>query len=217
MESHTFAQEVPKGTIPKRYQVFFEFDATQRLFFTAVRSYESSDKAKDTAKLDKALAALQSFIDKYPEKVRYTPNAMYMLGDLRAIQNRPKDAQKQFVKVIRQFPDTTIALKAQLEIGRLFFEQEDYAKARTAYESTLLMELNVATLKNKFGERRAKARQLGYRELQKRYAHPLALYMIAKTYLKQGNPAHATQTFRRLVEEHPKHYFARKAQRWLEQ
>jgi TolA-binding protein len=41
--------------------------------------------------------------------------------------------------------------------------------------------------------------------------------MIAQTYLKQEDLAHAIQTFERLALEYPEHYFARQAQWWLEQ
>ncbi len=217
MELHAFAQKLPEGTVPKRHQVFFEFDAAQRLFFTAVRSHKLEDKTKQTVTLDEAATALQGFIYKYPEEDSYTPNAMHMLGCLWVIQERPKDAQEQFETAIRQFPNTTIALHAQLDIGRLFFDRGDYAEAREVYEAALLMELDMEALKAKFGERRAKLRQLGYQELQKRYAHPFALYMIAQTYLKQEDLAHAIQTFERLILEYPEHYFARLAQWWLGQ
>jgi outer membrane protein assembly factor BamD (BamD/ComL family) len=163
MELHVFAQESPEWTIPKRYQVFFEFDEAQRLFFMAVRSHKPEDQAKQTVTLDEAATALQNFIAKYPEEDDFTPNAMHMLGCLCVMQERPKDAQEQFETVILKFPNTTIALHAQLDIGRLFFDGGDYAKARVAYEAAFLMEPDVEALKAKFGERRAKRDNLDTR------------------------------------------------------
>jgi TolA-binding protein len=217
MELYAFAQESREWTISKHHQVFFEFDAAQRLFFMAVRSHKPEDQVKQTVTLDEAATALQGFIAKYPDEDDFTPNAMHMLGCLWVMQRRPKDAQEQFETVILKFPNTTIALHAQLDIGRLFFDGGDYAKARVAYKAAFLMEPDIEALKAKFGERRAKARQLGYQELQKRYAHPFALYMIAQTYLKQEDLARAIQTFERLALEYPEHYFARLAQWWLGQ
>ena len=169
IELHTFAQESPEEIIPEDYQVFFEFDAAQRLFFTAVRSHKFETQEKQAVILDEAAAVLEDFIDKHPEEVDYTPNAMHMLGVLRVMQERPRDAQKQFEMVILKFPNTTLVLHAQLDIGRLFFDRGDYAKARAAYKVAFLIELDMEALKAKFGERRAKVRQLGYQALQEQF------------------------------------------------
>ncbi|MFA5959555.1 MAG: tol-pal system protein YbgF [Tatlockia sp.] len=101
-------------------------------------SYLAAYELVKNKRFDEALAAMQTFIQQYPQG-GYTANAQYWLGELYMVKNNYPKAISHFETVLKQFPSSSKAAASTLKIG--------YALAASGKEGDARMRLQ-QVLKN---------------------------------------------------------------------
>ena len=160
---------------------------------TPALQLEYAMKFWDGKKYDKALDEFKKLVKAYPQATQ-APDAQYYVGRCQEEVQNYYDAFKAYRKVIQVYPASTRTeeiLEREYRIGNLFFEGEKRkllgAKVVSGLDSAI--EVYAAIVDD------APFSAQG----------PLALYKLGMGYKIQGQYQLASDTFQRLVEEHPQH------------
>lgn len=79
-----------------------------------------------------AAQGMQDYLKAYPQG-KFVPNAYYWLGELYLISGKSQQAFTAFQTITTKFPKSNKAADANLKLGSLYQEQQQWAKARQAY------------------------------------------------------------------------------------
>ncbi|MCK4420431.1 tetratricopeptide repeat protein [candidate division WOR-3 bacterium] len=154
------------------------------------------------------LSMHKSFIDKYPNSPR-TPSLLLKIGEYYTAAARPRKAISFFEKILNDFSDSEIFIKALFDLERVYLSM---GKAGEAIE-LLEKQLPVRT-----EEREEIHRELGdiyykignsdkaiqhYREIKSKGILPYALYRIGLIYFELGLFRESRIPFRRLINAFP--------------
>lgn len=112
--------------------------ATARLDTAAIRfriSHEEShtkgkalDLSSYTREMKAAIATLTRFLDRFPKENR-RHEALYMRGSAYAEAEDKKNAQKDFLKLVRDFPESSHSSAAYMKLADFAIEDENHKKA----------------------------------------------------------------------------------------
>lgn len=160
---------------------------------TPALQFEFAMKFWDEKKYDKALDEFKKLVKLFPQATQ-TPEAQYYVGRCQEELRSYFDAFKAYRKVIQVYPAskrTDEILEHEYRIGNLFFEGEKrkLLGAKIVPGLDAAIEVYAAIVDD------APFSAQG----------PLALYKLGMGYKIQGQWQLASDTFQRLVEEHPQH------------
>lgn len=99
-------------------------------------SYLAAYDLVKNREFDKAVMALKSFINNYPQG-GYTANAHYWLGEVYLTKEEYNSAIQQFEAVLNRFPHSSKSSAASLKLGYAFAESGDTDSARKHLKSVV--------------------------------------------------------------------------------
>ncbi len=77
---------------------------------------------------DQALAAFEAFTSAYPTDALSGP-AFYWMGEIMAVQGKPREAANQYIATLKQFPKGSKAPEAMVRLGATLYTMGDAAEA----------------------------------------------------------------------------------------
>jgi len=166
-------------------QAFAEFDRLNTEEYKnypelqAEASYKGAYCLNRLGRDDEAIARYNTFVTEYPGS-DFVTAAYFDLGSIYAKQKDYDNARQNYELAIQNTNDLGLRAEIQNEIGRNYYEQEDFQNAIVAYQKLLDPEQNPENL------------------------HLLEAKMgISDSYFKLQNWAEAIPWYQRLVNEHP--------------
>lgn len=93
--------------------------------------YDQAFKLLRGAQYDKAIAAFEQFLKKYPDGP-LSDNAQYWLGEANYVIRRFPEALKDFQQVVSRYPDSPKVPDAELKAGFTHYELDQWDEARKA-------------------------------------------------------------------------------------
>lgn len=161
-------------------------------------------------KAEQAVTTFQESLTKFP-KGRFLEDSRFGLARSLELLNRPKDAIKEYQQLVN-FPEGKRIAEAMFNLGMLYFQQADYAKAAEIFTqltdqfpaSTLmpLSQLNTGYAYYSLGKWdlakknfEASAKSLAYRDT--------ARFWLAQTYKSQNDYKQAAKILQSLIHNKP--------------
>ncbi|HIE28750.1 TPA: tetratricopeptide repeat protein [Candidatus Poribacteria bacterium] len=166
-------------------QAFAEFDRLNTEEYKnypdlqAEASYKAAYSLKQLGRDDEAITRYNTFVTEYPGS-DYVTAAYFDLGTIYAKQKDYDNARQNYELALQNTNDLGLRAEIQNEIGRNYYEQEDYQNAIVAYQKLLDPEQNpegLHLLEAKIG--------------------------IADSNFKLQNWTEAIPAYQRLINEHP--------------
>lgn len=93
--------------------------------------YDQAFKLLRGAQYEKAIAAFEQFLKKYPQGA-LSDNAQYWLGEANYVIRRFPEALKDFQQVVSRYPDSPKVPDAELKAGFTRYEMDQWDEARKA-------------------------------------------------------------------------------------
>ena len=93
------------------------------------QTYQAAFSALKEGRYKDAIAAFEKFLAAYPTG-DYTDNAQYWLGEANYVSRHFRAAEREFLKVLKQHPDSPKVADATLKLGYTYYELGDWEPAR---------------------------------------------------------------------------------------
>lgn len=100
------------------------------------KEYDAAFALLKQGAYEKASKSFRSFVKRNPVH-RLTGNAQYWIGEANYVMRNFKTALTEFKKVPAKYPDSSKVADAELKIGYVYFELEDWSKARKSFNSVI--------------------------------------------------------------------------------
>jgi len=95
---------------------------------TERREYQAAYKLLKSKKYDKAIVAMQSYTERFPQSM-YSANAHYWLGELYILQGQINIAKDEFTTVVTNYPESPKVADAKLKLGFMLYDDGNYNAA----------------------------------------------------------------------------------------
>ncbi|MFC1747344.1 tol-pal system protein YbgF [Pseudomonadota bacterium] len=93
------------------------------------QKYQAAFGALKEGRYKDAIAEFQTFLTAYPSG-DYTDNAQYWLGEANYVTRQFRVAEQEFLKVLKQHPDSPKVADASLKLGYTYYELGEWDSAR---------------------------------------------------------------------------------------
>ena len=147
--------------------------------------YRLGDAHRRAGRVSPAIRTMQRLAQRYP-KHNLADDAVFMVAELLERSKQEQAAQKNYARLLRDFPDGDMTLIARWRLAYQAYRAERWADAQHAFAALV------------------QSKQSGsYR--------PAALYFGARSCQKAANQLHdpkAKGLYTQLVKEHPLHYYS---------
>ena len=174
-----------------------------KLFDASIKDYESSRWTSALSGFNK-IAFEHGFNSK-------TTLALLFIGKINLELNNYADAEKNLIKLLRDYPQSKYGEEAELTLAKVYFENQNYNKAFTALCSLISNSKKVFTSDSlKFQAEQIALRSLSSEEVKAIYdttqlttLKPFLLLTNGKILIKEGYNEIAKENFERIVRLYP--------------
>ena len=90
----------------------------------------------DSTLINKGIASLQTFVDRYPADSR-ADSALFMMASLQDIIGQPRKAAENFLALLRQYPESRYRPNSLILAGHIYERIHDFRRARACYETLM--------------------------------------------------------------------------------
>ncbi len=102
------------------------------------RARQTIDTAQRRQELERAAAAWQKVVERFPGDQRYTPAAHLRVGDVYRELERHRQAERTYREVIRRYPDSQdIHALALLYLGETLYAREQYDEGKSIFRQLI--------------------------------------------------------------------------------
>lgn len=98
--------------------------------------FEAAFKLVRSKQYIKAISGFESFLQKYPNS-DYSDNARFWIGQIYFAQSKLSDAEKQFLQLRNDFPQSSKVSAAILKLAEIKAKQQQWEQARALYNEVL--------------------------------------------------------------------------------
>lgn len=98
--------------------------------------YQTAYDLIKSKKYNEAIAALQKMLQKYPSG-QFAANAHYWLGELYGLLGKNDQSAKEFVIIVKNYPNSPKVSDAQLKLGLIYMAQSKWVDAKLALKKVI--------------------------------------------------------------------------------
>lgn len=130
------AAQAPNTQTPSATQAQDEFKENEL--------YQSAYRFIGVRQYTQAEAGMRMYLQQYP-KGKYSANAHYWVGEIELLSGNLPTAGQEFSTVVTGFPKSDKVADAQLKLGYIYYQENKFKEARTAFNSVKSLYPNTST------------------------------------------------------------------------